>query len=150
MCDFHKFLGSQSLMCTLRSHFCAKQFFSFFCESVCMPFVFTVGLWYFTISFTCRLSHSPWFPPDVHQFTFPDASGLWHFCSCAAVILLTNMNPHWCPLCLWHWWMLWKATGWFFFFLPSLLHRLLHQMKVVTAVLLLKCKPEQLTFHPFY
>lgn len=27
-------------------------------KSVCMPFVFTVGLWYFTISFTCRLSHS--------------------------------------------------------------------------------------------
>lgn len=32
----------------------------------------TVGLWYFTISFTCRLSHSLWFPPDVLQCTFPD------------------------------------------------------------------------------
>lgn len=30
-----------------------------FVWSVCMPWVFTVGLWYFTISFTCRLSHSP-------------------------------------------------------------------------------------------
>lgn len=34
------------------------------------PFFFTVGLWYFTISFTCRLSHSLWFPPDVQSYSF--------------------------------------------------------------------------------
>lgn len=45
-----------------------------------MPFS-TVGLWYFTISFTCRLSHPLWFPPDVQHFTFPDGPRIETFIS---------------------------------------------------------------------
>lgn len=68
------------------------------CKSDCMPphlSFLTLGLWYFTISFTCRLSHSLWFPPDVLQYTFPDRLRLRHgsprLCfSLSFFILLTN------------------------------------------------------------